>query len=87
MPRFRFQLQALLDFRIRKEDELKRRLGELEKSCTQNRRRWRSWSGVVRKLQRYEELESSDVDLERQALPRLLQMALFSHRGPTAGDL
>ena len=26
MPRFRFQLQALLDFRVRREDELKRRL-------------------------------------------------------------
>lgn len=30
MSQFRFRLQALLDFRLRREDDLKRRLGELE---------------------------------------------------------
>ena len=71
MPRFRFQLQALLDFRIRKEDELKRRLGELEKIMHAEQE---TLAELERSRQeaaaRYEELESSDVDLERARLYR-----------------
>ncbi|NLU40679.1 MAG: flagellar export protein FliJ [Firmicutes bacterium] len=71
MPRFRFQLQALLDFRIRKEDELKRRLGELENIMHAEQE---TLAELERSRQeaaaRYEELESSDVDLERARLYR-----------------
>jgi len=71
VPRFRFQLQALLDFRIRKEDELKRRLGELENIMHAEQE---TLAELERSRQeaaaRYEELESSDVDLERARLYR-----------------
>jgi flagellar FliJ protein len=64
-------LQALLDFRIRKEDELKRRLGELEKIMHAEQE---TLAELERSRQeaaaRYEELESSDVDLERARLYR-----------------
>jgi len=64
-------LQALLDFRIRKEDELKRRLGELENIMHAEQE---TLAELERSRQeaaaRYEELESSDVDLERARLYR-----------------
>lgn len=71
MPRFRFQLQALLDFRIRKEDELKRRLGELERMIQTEQE---TLAKLERSLQeagaRCDELESSDLDMERARLYR-----------------
>lgn len=71
MPRFRFQLQALLDFRVRREDELKRRLGELERVIQAEQETLMELERSLREAAAsYEELESSDVDLERARLYR-----------------
>jgi flagellar FliJ protein len=71
VSRFRFQLQALLDFRTRKEDELRRGLGELERIMQAEQE---TLLELERDLQEaaahYDEPESNDVDLERAKLYR-----------------
>lgn len=77
MSQFRFRLQTLLDFRVRKEDELKRGLAEIQKAILREQRALEELErGRQEAATRYSELAASALDVEREQLFRIFYSKL-----------
>lgn len=71
MARFRFRLQTLLDHRLRKEDELKRGLGEIQRAIMREQQALEQLErGLREAAARHAQFSAETVDVEKEQLFR-----------------
>lgn len=71
MARFRFRLQTLLDHRLRKEDELKRGLGEIQRAIMREQQALEQLErGLREAAARHAQFAAETVDVEKEQLFR-----------------
>lgn len=79
MPRFQFHLQTLLDYRIRREDALKRRLAEIESALLREQQALEELEQARRTaVSYYNQLAPEVVDVEEERLFRSFYARLCS---------